>query len=82
MRVSYVQRPTMRWEAPWTRLRLTRDMKSRRRTTLLNGLSVPVSRQLFISTPYGVWLTAGEEAVELDEELEVDIVAGSVRSRS
>jgi hypothetical protein len=36
-----VQRPTMRGEAPWTRLRLTRDMNSRRRTTLLNGLSVP-----------------------------------------
>ena len=71
----------MRGRAPWTRLRLTRDMKSRRSTTLLNGLSVPAvhvssSPTLFSRIACGQdWLTAGEEAVEFDEELEVDIVA-------
>jgi hypothetical protein len=76
--VSYYQRPTMRGRAPWTRLRLMRDMKSRRRTTLLNGLSVPTPLVRFLpslSRCVFDMLTASQESVEFDEELEVDIVA-------
>ena len=54
-----------------------RDMKSRRRTTLLNGLSVPAqswSAQPFVHIK--VWegvLTTGKESVQLHEELDVDV---------
>jgi len=64
----------MRGEARRTRLRLMRDMKSRRKTTLLKALSVPVAERLVGFGRAGEGLTASKEAVELDEELDVDVV--------
>jgi uncharacterized protein (DUF2345 family) len=56
--------------------RLMRDIKSRRRTTLLKDDSVrPVARgSVYLSSPKGAGLT-GQEAVQLHEQLEIDIIA-------